>query len=263
MTGDGALRIATWNVNSVRKRMGRLVPWLESRSPDVVCLQETKVEDDLFPEEALREAGYHAAILGQKTYNGVAVLSRHPLEVVSRNLGDGGDDTQARLLDVRTGGLRLIDVYIPNGKEVEDPAFVYKLEWMARLARYLEVRCDPGEPLILCGDFNVAPEPIDLHDPVGGDGKVLFHPDEREAFARFLRWGMVDTVRHHHPDTPVFSFWDYRRLAFPRNEGYRIDHILVTRPLLPRCREAFVDREARKGKEPSDHAPVVAVLDPL
>ncbi len=254
------MKIATWNVNSIRARLDRVTEWLSDRSPHVVCLQETKVEDKTFPLSEIKEAGYEIAFFGQKTYNGVAVLSRDPITDVQKNFGDGGDDSQARFLDVKTAGIRILTCYVPNGKSVESPDFAYKLTWLKRLQTYLETKCSPDEPLLLCGDMNVAPAELDVYDPVLWEGKVHFHPEERAALDRLQSWGMKDAVRMHHPETQVFSWWDYRRLGFPKNRGLRIDHIYLTESLVDRCTEAFVDREARKGQKPSDHAPVIVSL---
>lgn len=256
-----SLKIATWNVNSIRARIERLLPWLEQRDPDIVCLQETKVEDEAFPAEEIGNAGYRVSYFGQKTYNGVAILSKGEIETVARNFEDGEEDSHARFLDVKTAGMRVLNVYVPNGKSVDDPAFQYKLRWLERLRSYLENTCDPDERVYLGGDFNVAPQPLDVYDPELWEGKVHFHPEERQAIARLEEWGLRDAVRICHPETQVFSWWDYRQLAFPKNRGLRIDLAFLSLPLMERCREAFVDREARKGKKPSDHAPVFVVLE--
>jgi exodeoxyribonuclease-3 len=248
--------VASWNVNSIRAREPRLLRWLGARRPDVVCLQELKVAEEAFPFAALREAGYHAAVHGQRTYNGVAVLSREEPKDVERGLGD--DDEQARLIAVRVGGLRVVCAYVPNGEEVGSEKWTYKLDWLHRLRAYLDRRCRPDEPLVLGGDFNVAPEVRDVVDPAVWAGSVLFHPEARAALEEVRRWGLADTLRLHHPEPGLYSWWDYRRLAFPKNRGLRIDLILASAPLAERCRAASIDREERKGKQPSDHAPVMA-----
>lgn len=250
------MKIATWNVNSIRSRMPRLLPFLETRKPDVVCLQETKVEDAGFPDLEVRAAGYEAAILGQRTYNGVAILARGKLADVAPGFGDGVEDPQARFLSATVGGVRIATAYVPNGQAPGTDKFAYKLEWLERLHRWLQARCDPGAALVLCGDFNVAPEALDVCDPAAWEGHVLFHPDERAAFARLLSWGLVDLYRERHPEGGRYSWWDYRQLAFPKNRGLRIDHVLGTRAVAAHCTEAEIDREMRKGKDPSDHAPV-------
>ncbi len=250
------MKIASWNVNSIRAREPRLVRWLGARQPDVVCLQELKVAEEAFPFDALREAGYHAAVQGQRTYNGVAVLSREEPREVEGGLGDG--DEQARLISVRVGGLRVVSAYVPNGEEVGSEKWTYKLDWLRRLRAYLDRRCRPDDLLVLGGDFNLAPEVRDVVDPAAWEGSVLFHPEARAAFEELRRFGLSDTLRLHHAEPGLYSWWDYRRLAFPKNQGLRIDLILVSAPLAQRCTAASIDREERKGKKPSDHAPVIA-----
>lgn len=255
-----SLKIASWNVNSIRAREDRLVHWLERHAPDVLCLQELKVADEGFPHERLRAAGYRAAVHGQKTYNGVAILSRGEPEDVARGFGDAFEDGQARLISARVAGIPVVTVYVPNGGEVGSDKWLYKLEWMGRLRAFLSRRFRPDEPLVLCGDFNVAPEPRDVADPAGWEASVLFHPEARRALQEVCAFGLVDTLRLHHAEPGLYSWWDYRMLAFPKNQGLRIDHIFVTEPLVRRCSAASIDRNERKGKQPSDHAPVLAEL---
>jgi exodeoxyribonuclease-3 len=255
------MKIATWNVNSIRAREERLLHWLQSSGPDVVCLQELKVTDDAFPIERLRALGFFAAVHGQKTYNGVAILSRlEPLEV-ERGFGDGGDDTQSRLIAAKVGGVRVVSAYVPNGGEVGSDKWAYKLEWLRRLRAWLDRRFPRAEPLALGGDFNVAPEARDVCDPVAWEPSVLFHPDGRRALEHVRSWGLVDAFRLHHDGPGFYSWWDYRMLAFPRDQGLRIDHVLLSETLAGRCSAAAIDRNERKGKQPSDHAPVVVQLD--
>jgi exodeoxyribonuclease III len=256
-TLDG-MRIAAWNINSVRARLERLTEWLERCQPDVLCLQELKCTDAEFPLEAVRAAGYHAAVHGQKTYNGVAILARTPPTDVVCGLSDGVDDTHARLIAATVDGVRVLSAYAPNGQEVGSPAYEYKLRWYARLRRYLDTRHRPDEPLVLGGDWNVAPEDLDVWAPEQWRGQTLCTDAERAALRELCAFGLQDTFRTLHPDTRKFSWWDYRMLAFPKNRGLRIDHLLATSPLMARLAAADVDREARKGKQPSDHAPVWA-----
>jgi exodeoxyribonuclease-3 len=251
------VRIVTWNVNSVKAREERLLAYLAARPPDVVCLQELKVEDEKFPTEACRVLGYEAAVFGQRTYNGVAILSRTPLTDVRRGFADGDDDAQARCVAATTAGVRVMSAYVPNGQAVGSEKFAYKLRWLARLERFL-ASVPTDAPVAFCGDLNVAPEAIDVHDPVAWEGQVLCSRDERDALARALGPRLVDVVRRLNPEARIYSWWDYRQLAFPKNHGLRIDHIFVTTPLAARAKAAGVDREARKGKLPSDHAPVWA-----
>ncbi len=255
------MKLATWNVNSVRAREERLLRWLGSAQPDVVCLQELKVVERDFPEERLREAGYTSVVHGQKTYNGVAILSRLEPCDVALGFGDGGDEAAARLVAARVGPLRVASVYVPNGAEVGSDKWRYKLDWLKRLRAWLERCCRPDELLAVCGDFNVAPEPRDVHDPAAWEASVLCHPEARAAFAEVCAWGLVDGFRIHHQEPGLYSWWDYRMLAFPKNRGLRIDHLLLSRSLAERCRAASIDRNERKGKQPSDHAPVVVELD--
>lgn len=275
------MKIATWNVNSIRARLDRVLAWLESRRPDIVCLQETKVVDDDFPTAELRQAGYEAAIFGQRTYNGVAILTRQVPQPQSadlvpsdltvprladlvRGFRDGGDDSQCRFMmaTVATGAgpVRVASVYVPNGGAVGTDKFAYKLDWLRRWRRWLHDNAASGTPVLLCGDFNIAPEDRDVCDPVAWAGQVLCHPDERAALAeiRGCGPGFADLFRHLNPDSTAFSWWDYRQLAFPRNQGLRIDHIYASPSLVDRCQSVLIDRETRKGKLPSDHAPVIA-----
>ena len=255
------MRIVTWNVNSVKAREERLRAYLTQRAPDVLCLQEIKVEDDKFPREACRALGYEAAVYGQRTYNGVAILSRLPLEDVQRGFVDGAADPQARFIAATTAGIRVMSVYVPNGQAVGSEKFAYKLGWLERLGRHLDAALAAGVPAALCGDLNVAPAAIDVHDPAAWEGHVLVSPEERAALARAVEPRLVDVVRRMNPDARIYSWWDYRQLAFPKNHGLRIDHILVSAPLAARVRAAGVDRDARKGKLPSDHAPVWAEFE--
>jgi exodeoxyribonuclease-3 len=251
------MRIITWNVNSIRTRLARLLAVLERHEPDVVCLQELKVVDENFPALDLKQAGYHSVVLGQKTYNGVAILSRHKPRNVTRSLGD---DAQARLIGADCGGLRLYSVYVPNGGSVGSEKWEYKLDWLARLRRYLDSREDPAKPLALGGDFNVAPDDSDVRNLEKWSQSVLCHPEARAALQHVVDWGLVDAFREKHPDGGIYSWWDYRMLGFPKNDGLRIDGVYVTEPLEDRILEAVIDRDERKGKQPSDHAPVIIDL---
>jgi len=257
------MRVASWNVNSIRARLDQLTGWLARAAPDVVCLQETKCEDSVFPEAALADVGYRAAIFGQKTYNGVAIAARFGLSIddVKRNLDTDPEDAQRRLIAATVEGVRIVNVYVPNGQTVGSPAFAYKLEWLSRLRQEMEAHHKPDEEILICGDFNVAPEPIDVHDPKRWEGNVLFHPDERAALRRLMDWGLVDAYRARHPDEEkIYSWWDYRTGAFRRNHGLRIDLALLSEPLLARCTDVSIDLRPRELQKPSDHAPVVVEL---
>jgi exodeoxyribonuclease-3 len=254
--------IASWNVNSIKARLERALMWLDKVAPDVVCLQELKVTDEAFPYDELRMAGYHAAVHGQKTYNGVAILSREEPEDVIIGFEDDDEDVQARAITARINDVRIMSLYVPNGQSVGSDKWAYKKNWYARLLAFLEREFDRQEPLLLCGDFNVAPNHADVANPEKWAQSVLFHPEAREMLGSITGWGLVDTVRIHHLGQGPYSWWDYRMLAFPKGDGLRIDHILATRPMADRCSNAWVDREERKGAKPSDHAPVLAQFDP-
>ena len=256
------MRIATWNVNSIRARKERVLEWLARQQlPEIVCLQETKVTDDAFPHQEFEDLGYCVTVCGQKTYNGVAILSRaEPSRVVHRLDGDP-EDREARFLSAHVSGVHILCLYVPNGQVVGGEKFAYKRTWLRRVRDFLDAQCDAGKPLVLCGDLNIAPEARDVHDPQEWQASVLFHPDMHQAFTALCDWGLVDTFRLHHPQGKLYSWWDYRQLAFPKNKGLRIDHILVTQPLAERCTDVAIDREARKGKGASDHAPVLAAFD--
>lgn len=254
------MRIATWNVNSLRVRLDILRDWLKQDGPDVVCLQETKVTDDLFPIQALAEIGYESMFTGQKTYNGVALLSRLPMTNVATVLPGSPVQEEKRFIAATVGNVRVINVYVPNGQAVDSPKFAVKLAWLSCLRDFLAATYTPQETLLLCGDFNVAPEARDVYDADKAAGDILFHADERAAFAELLAWGLCDSLRLHQSQAGLYSWWDYRMLAFQRNRGFRIDHILVTAPLAARCTAVTLARDLRKLPKPSDHIPVVATF---
>ena len=254
------MKIATWNLNSVRAREGRLLAWLAEKQPDVLCLQELKATDEDFPTAAVEALGYQAVVYGQRTYNGVAILSRGPLVEVEKGFRDDDEDTQARLISARAGEIRVVCAYFPNGAQVGSEKFAYKLRWMERMHHHLQRSLKRDDSAVLCGDFNVAPEDRDVARPEEWKESVLCHPEARAALARIAGLGLVDTFRRHHSEGGYYSWWDYRMLGFPKNNGLRIDHILATEPLAARCSEAEIDRNERKGKQPSDHAPVVAAF---
>ncbi len=256
------MKVVTWNVNSIRARLDRVVAWVDKHRPDVLCMQELKVETDGFPRDAFEAAGYHLAINGQKTYNGVAIASRLPIDDVTMGMDDGDPDDHARLIAATIGGVRVISAYFPNGGEVLSDKYVYKLRWMARLRDWLtRVGGSPTGRLALCGDFNVAPEDRDVHDPVAWAGQTLFSEPEKAALRDIAAWGLHDAYRKHHDEGDRFSYFDYRGLSFIKNRGLRIDHVYVTLPLLAACVACDIDRDERKGTNPSDHAPVIAQFD--
>jgi exodeoxyribonuclease-3 len=254
------MRIISWNINSLRKRQERLLSWLAATQPDVVCLQETKCTDEQFPVLDLKAAGYHSAFHGQKSYNGVAIISKiEPCEV-RLALCDEEEDPQARVIAATIGGLRIYSIYAPNGQAVGSPAYDYKMKWYGRLRNCLQ-RESGAQPLVVCGDFNVAPKDEDVYAPDLWRGAIMCSEGERQAFQDLCGIGLVDTLRLHHPEPGLFSWWDYRMLAFPKNRGLRIDAILASESLALRCIATGIEREMRKGKEPSDHAPVWAEFE--
>jgi exodeoxyribonuclease III len=250
------MRIASWNINSLRKRQDRLFAWLESTQPDVVCLQETKCTNEQFPVLALQSAGYHSAYHGEKSYNGVAILSKQKPQDVRASLCDEVVDPQARVIAAKIDNLRVYSIYAPNGQAVGSPAYEYKLNWYTRLRDCVVQEKIAG--VIVCGDFNVAPEDVDVHDPVLWRGAIMCSDSERAAFRQLCDVGLIDTLRLHRRESGLFSWWDYRMLSFPKNRGLRIDAILASKSLAGKCTAAGIDREMRKGKEASDHAPVWA-----
>ncbi len=257
------MRIATWNINGLRARLDFVRHWLEARQPDLVGLQELKLEDDQFPHDEFAALGYDAATHGQKAWNGVAVLSRGPIEVRQRGL-EGQEEMGARLLTVDSLGLSFTTIYCPNGKDLEHEDFPRKLAWLDALAEHFDRRHDPAEPTVLCGDFNICPAPIDSWNERRLGGSIFHTVDERERFRRLEDWGLRDLFRERYPDAQVFSWWDYRGGAFHRGMGLRIDLLLGTAPVLTRTRSVETDRDYRKKKDgliASDHAPVIAELD--
>jgi exodeoxyribonuclease-3 len=257
------VRLATWNVNSVKQRMPRFLPWLDQRKPDVVCLQETKVPDDVFGEllhSALAERGYEAAAYGEGRWNGVAILSRVGLDDVVRGVegAPGFPDPEARAIAATCGGVRIHSLYVPNGREPDSDHYRYKLAWLAALR---EVAAAGPDDAILCGDMNIAPTDADVFDPVAYADQTHVTGPERAALAELQAVGLRDVVRDRWPDERVFTYWDYRAGMFPKDLGMRIDLVLATPPVAGRVAAAWVDRLARKGTGPSDHAPVIIDLD--
>lgn len=259
------MKVITWNINSLKARWHRLLALLVRHEPDVLCLQETKCTDDQFPaEELLSQHGYHSLFYGQKSYNGVAILSREPAEELERGNPYFTQDEQARLLTADYQGVTLINGYCPNGHAVGSDKFAYKLEWFERLAEYLEEDHDPSDPLILCGDFNIAPRPEDVWDPERFAGKLLYSDAEHAALQSLLDFGLADMFGAMNPGKGHYSWWDYRNFSFQRDEGLRIDYHLVTEPLLDSCVDYSIDSRERQDdqdEKPSDHAPVIIQLD--
>jgi exodeoxyribonuclease-3 len=255
------MKIATWNVNSIRRRLPILLEWLAEHRPDVMCLQETKVQDSEFPESELREAGYHCRYRGMKSYNGVATLSREEPESVYYGLCDGPDSEDVRALETTHSGVTVVNTYVPQGYKVGTEKYVFKLEWFGRVRAYFKRRLDPAKPAVWLGDLNVAPEPIDVYHPDRRVNDVDFHIDAREAYKKAVSWGFEDVFRKLHPDRVQYTYWDYFRGAFERNFGWRIDHILATPPLAETCRRAEVDMAVRAKEGASDHTVMWAEFD--
>ncbi|MHB8319967.1 MAG: exodeoxyribonuclease III [Acidimicrobiales bacterium] len=253
------MKIATWNVNSLSARMPRVVGWLEDVQPDVLCVQETKQDDAKFPSETFVDLGYEPAHFGDGRWNGVAILSRVGLDDVEIGFGDDHDELGCRLIAASCGGVRVYSVYVPNGRSLESEHYTRKLDWLSALRENLDERCDAGGKVAICGDFNVAPRDSDVWDPAHFEGMTHVSEPERRALGEVMDWGLVDVfTKFNEPGT--FSWWDYRGGSFHKGHGMRIDLILVTRPLADSAQDAWVDRDARKGEKPSDHAPVVVEL---
>jgi exodeoxyribonuclease III len=255
------MKIATWNVNSLKVRLPQVLDWLAALQPDALCLQETKLEDRSFPAAEIEAAGYRVAFSGQKTYNGVAIVARGESIDVSRDI-PGFDDPQKRVIAATIDGVRVVCGYFPNGQEVGSDKYAYKLKWLTALTDWLQQELARHPQLALLGDFNIAPEDRDVHDPVAWQGKILCSEPERDAFRRLQALGLVDAFRLFEQAEKSFSWWDYRMLGFRRNMGLRIDHILLTPPLAARCTSCIIDKAPRKLERPSDHAPVLAELAP-
>ena len=256
------MKVATWNVNSIRARRQHVVDWLGAARPDVRCLQELKAGEDEFPLDEVERLGFEAAIFGQKTYNGVAIVSRYPLTNVVYGLDDGEEDPQARLISAAVEDVNILSAYFPNGGEVGSDKFDYKLRWMGRLREALERRFDPTtDQVALCGDFNVAPSDDDIGRPADWRSSVLACDAVRDALAQVASFGLDDVVRPFHPDGGVYSWWDYRGRGFERGNGLRIDHIYCTPKLASRTIGAIIDRQERGRKSPSDHAPVMVEFE--
>lgn len=257
------MRLATWNVNSLRARLERVESWLAEIEPDVLCVQETKLADDAFPALSLAAIGYDGVHHGQGRWNGVAILSRIGVDDAVHGFAVGPPDPEARLLTARCGSTVVITAYAPNGRSVGHEQFHHKLAWFERLREHLDEVATPDDDVVLCGDLNIAPADRDVWDITAVHGATHVTPDERARFQELLDWGMVDVFRRAHPDTDrLYTWWDYRAGNFHKHKGMRIDHVLATRPLADRLRWSIIDRNARKGPGPSDHAPLLAEFDP-
>ena len=249
--------VATFNANSLRSRLPIILKWLAENRPDVLCVQETKVQDHDFPEEAFAGSGYEFVFKGQKKYNGVAIFSRSPISEVSFGL-DSEPKDEARLIKAVINGVTFVNTYIPQGYERESDKFAYKLAWYARLSEYFTGHFRPGEQIIWAGDFNVAREAKDVYDPDRLWGHVCYCTEVQEALAKIMEYGFVDVFRQHCAEAKQYTFWDYRGLSFPRNFGWRLDYIMATKALAAKCTRCWIDKEPRKMEKPSDHTPLLA-----
>ncbi|MGH9897308.1 MAG: exodeoxyribonuclease III [Pyrinomonadaceae bacterium] len=260
------MKIATWNVNSIIARLPVVLRWLDETRPDVLCLQETKCIDDKFPHEEFKSRGYRIECYGQPAYNGVAIASLHQLTDVGRGFSCAPDtgrvnEQQARLICATVGGLRVVNIYVPNGSSVGSEKYLFKLEWLEKLREFFDQTCDPGKGVLVCGDFNIAPEDKDVYDPKAWEGQILCSEPERAALRRIEDWGFEDAFRINTLVGGQYTWWDYRAGAFQRNNGLRIDLILVTEPLTENCSSVWIDKQTREWERPSDHAPVIAEFD--
>ena len=249
--------IASWNVNSIKVRHEQLTTWLQSAAPDIVAIQETKTPDDSFPQDAWQQLGYHAYYHGQKSYNGVAILSKTKLEKVTTHILDYAD-TQARTMSAVFNNTLVVNLYVPNGSSTDSDKFIYKLEFLTALEQYLAQQLKTYEQIVVLGDFNIAPANIDVHDPETWHNSVLTCPEIRAKLDAILKLGFIDSFRAIQPDDTAFSWWDYRQAAFRRNMGLRIDLVLASTALFTKCTQAFIDKAPRKNERPSDHTPVLA-----
>ncbi len=254
------LKIASWNVNSLNVRLPHVLAWCAEAAPDILALQETKVPDDRFPVDELKEAGYHSVFSGQKTYNGVAILSREPAADIVTDI-DGLDDPQRRILCATVGNIRIINLYVVNGSEVGSEKFAYKMHWMKMVTAMIAEEMQKHEKVVVLGDFNIAPDDRDVHDPEAWREKILCSTEERNALQNILDLGLVDTFRLFDQEEKIWSWWDYRMAAFRRNMGLRIDLVLVSKTFSGACRASYIDREPRRQERPSDHAPAVAEFE--
>ncbi len=256
------MRIVTWNVNSLNARMERVTEWLPQLQPDVLCMQETKMGNEDFPHDVFNDLGYETAHHGQGQWNGVAILSRVGLDDVHMDFGDGGEpDRDARIIWATCGGVRVASCYVPNGRSLDDEHYTYKLAWLDRLRADLEANTDPGDDICVVGDFNIAPDERDVYDEASLVGATHVSDAERQKLHDLAEWGLTDVFRDHHDEAGLYSWWDYRDGNFHKRRGLRIDLLLASESVRAATTRVFVDRNARKGKSPSDHAPVIADID--
>ncbi len=256
------MKIASFNTNGIRARLSLIKGWLGRERPDVLCMQETKVQDEDFPKEAFEDISYHCTFRGQKSFNGVAILSKTPPAKVSFGFDDGDEKAEPRMITAYINDIPIVNTYVPQGTAPDSERFQYKLQWFHRLRDYFSKHFQPSEHLLWVGDFNVAPEPIDVYDPEGLLGSVCFHPDEHKALAAVKAWGFVDVFRMHNPSDKAYTFWDYRvPHAFRRGLGWRVDHIWATACLAEKSSTAWIDLAPRQLEKPSDHTFILAEFD--
>lgn len=254
------LKLATWNVNSLRVRLEQVLQWLQTSATDVLLLQETKCVDEFFPRQAFEDRGFYTAYIGQKTYNGVAIISKHPIEDIQKDIPNL-DNEQKRTICATILGIRFINLYVPNGFAVDSQKYKFKLNWLEIVHNFLAQELQKNPELVVVGDFNIAPQAIDVYDCQKAAGKILFSSAERAAFSKLLELPLTDCYRAKHPEHEAYSWWDYRNFAFKRDSGFRIDHILLSTSLQKNCEDVDIDKKPRTWERPSDHAPVWATLN--
>ena len=254
------MKVASFNVNSLRARLPIVLQWLAEYQPNILCVQETKVQDNDFPIEAFDETEYRYVFKGQKSYNGVAIFSRNEITNVESGFDDEPKD-EARLIKAEINGVNIVNSYVPQGYLPESQKFEYKLNWFSRLLAFFEKNFEPTDPVLWVGDLNVAPQPIDVYDPVNLSGHVCFHPEVHKALEKIVQWGFIDVFRMHCKEAGQYTFWDYRLNSFQRNLGWRLDHIMATKPLAEKCTDCYIDKQPRFAERPSDHTPIIAEFD--
>lgn len=257
------MKVTTWNVNGLRARLTHVIDFLREHKPDVLCLQETKVQDELFPKGPIEDEGYDVAWFGQNGYNGVAILATDVLADVHKGLPDDAPDAEKRVLVATAAGLRIVNLYVPNGQAVGTDRYAFKLDWFRRLRTFLDARHAADEPMVVVGDFNVALEDRDVNDPLWWHERILCSTPERQALRNVMAFGLVDCLRQHHQEGGIYTWWDYRASPSFRDEGLRIDYVLATAAAAARCTDVVVHKEVRQQKTPSDHAPVTATFAPM
>jgi len=252
---------ATWNINSINARLSHIQEFLDNYSPDILCMQETKVVDEKFPRDIFIERGYEIEIYGEKSYNGVAIASKEPIENIVRGFTEEIAAGSKRLIAADIAGIKVLNVYIPNGQAVGSEKYHYKLEWLCALEKHIKDHYSPDDDLIICGDFNIAPEDKDIYKAHEWNGRIMASPVERDHLQKIKDWGFTDIFRRHHDEPGLFTWWDYQAGAFRRNMGFRIDHIWTSESLAEKCAAAMIAREMRELEKPSDHAPVLAEFE--